>query len=237
MNKLTSANRQKVYEVIFQKIQNEIESGHLKIGDKMPSERELAAQYNVSRTSIREALRILELSDIVEIRQGDGTFIKNISLHRVQNELSNVLLQVDNTILFEMLEVRLILESQCAALAALRASGRDIEKMARALDAMKAADDDEEAGLQADLAFHMAIAEAAHNSVLEQLIASLTPHMRNTIEVTRNHRLSSTVNITRTFAEHKAIFIAISRGESDKAKVLMEDHIRTIRQELSELSI
>ena len=109
--------------------------------------------------------------------------------------------------------------------------------MARALDAMKAADDDEEAGLQADLAFHMAIAEAAHNSVLEQLIASLTPHMRNTIEVTRNHRLSSTVNITRTFDEHKAIFIAISRGESDKAKVLMEDHIRTIRQELSELSI
>ena len=237
MNKLTSANRQKVYEVIFQKIQSDIEAGQLKIGDKLSSERELAAQYNVSRTSIREALRILELSDIIEIRQGDGTFIKNISLNRVQKELSNVLLNEDNAILFEMLELRLILESQCASLAALRASGRDIEKIARALEAMKAAHDDMKAGLQADLAFHMAIAESAHNSVLEQLIASLAPHMQNTIEVTRKHRLSSTANITRTFDEHRAIFIAISRGESDKAKALMEDHIRTVRQELLELSI
>lgn len=236
MNRLTSTNKQKVYEIIFQQIQHKITTGQLKMGDKLPSERELAVQYSVSRTSIREALRLLELNDLVEIRQGDGTFIKNNAQQAIQNQLTNVVLKTDQTTLYEILELRLILESQCAALAALRATGQDIENIARTLEMMKNTDD-EETGLQADLDFHMSIAKAANNSVLAQLIASFTPHMRNTIEVTRKHRLSSTENITRTFEEHKAIYIAISRGESERAKSLMEDHIRTIRQELSELSI
>lgn len=233
---MTSANKQKVYEIIFQKIQAEITSGLLKVGDKLPPERELAINYSVSRTSIREALRLLELSDFVEIRQGDGTFIKNNAQQTVQQQLTSVVLKTDQTTLFEMLELRLILESQCAALAALRATGLDIEKIARTLEAMKNTDN-EEIGIQADLDFHMAIATAANNSVLAQLISSFEPHMRSTIEVTRKHRLSSKENFARTLEEHRAIFIAISRGESERAKALMEDHIRTIRQELSELSI
>lgn len=107
--------------------------------------------------------------------------------------------------------------------------------MARTLEAMKNTDD-EEVGIQADLDFHMAIAAAANNSVLAELISSLAPHMRSTIEVTRKHRLSSQENFARTLEEHRAIFIAISRGENERVKALMESHIRTIRQELSELS-
>ena len=236
MNKLTATNKQKVYEIIFQKIEHDIVSGNLKMGERLPSERELAAQYGVSRTSIREALRLLELNNLIEIRQGDGTFVKTNAQQTFQNQLSNVVLNTDQTTLYEMLETRLILESQCATLAALRATGKDLENIARTLEMMKNTND-EEIGIQADLDFHMAIAKATNNNVLAQLIASFAPHMRNTIEVTRKHRLSSTANITRTFEEHKAIYIAISRGESEQAKTLMEDHIRTIRQELSELSI
>lgn len=236
MNKLTVTNKQKVYEIIFQKIEHDIVSGNLKMGERLPSERELAAQYGVSRTSIREALRLLELNNLIEIRQGDGTFVKTNAQQTFQNQLSNVVLNTDQTTLYEMLETRLILESQCATLAALRATGKDLENIARTLEMMKNTND-EEIGIQADLDFHMAIAKATNNNVLAQLIASFAPHMRNTIEVTRKHRLSSTANITRTFEEHKAIYIAISRGESEQAKTLMEDHIRTIRQELSELSI
>lgn len=233
---MTSANKQKVYEIIIQKIQTEITAGILEAGEKLPPERELAVKYGVSRTSIREALRLLELSDFVEIRPGDGTFIKTNEQQNIQQQLTSVALKTDQTTLYEMLELRLILESQCAALAALRATGQDIEKIARTLEAMKNTDD-EEIGIQADLDFHMAIAAAANNSVLAQLISSFTAHMRSTIEVTRKHRLSSKENFARTLEEHRAIFIAISRGESDRAKVLMEDHIRTIRQELSELTI
>ena len=233
---MISANKQRVHEIIFQKLQSEITSGILNVGDKLPPERELAAKYSVSRTSIREALRLLELSDFVEIRRGDGTFVKNKTNQTVQQQLTSVVLKTDQTTLYEMLELRLILESQCAALAALRATGQDIEKMARTLEAMKNTDD-EEIGIQADLEFHMAIAAAVNNSVLAELISSLAPHMRSTIEVTRKHRLSSKENFARTLEEHRAIFIAISRGESKRAKALMEDHIRTIRQELSELSI
>ena len=236
MKNVTSANKQKVYEIIIQKIQTEITAGILKAGEKLPPERELAVKYGVSRTSIREALRLLELSDFVEIRPGDGTFIKTNEQQTIQQQLTSVALKTDQTTLYEMLELRLILESQCAALAALRATGQDIEKIARTLEVMKNTDD-EEIGIQADLDFHMAIAAAANNSVLAQLISSFASHMRSTIEVTRKHRLSSKENFARTLEEHRAIFIAISRGESDRAKVLMEDHIRTIRQELSELTI
>lgn len=232
---MTSANKQRVYEIIFQKIQSDITSGILNVGDKLPPERELAAKYSVSRTSIREALRLLELSNFVEIRHGDGTFVKNTTNQTVQQQLTSVALKTDQTTLYEMLELRLILESQCAALAALRATGQDIEKMARTLEAMKNTDD-EEVGIQADLDFHLAIAAAANNSVLAELISSLAPHMRSTIEITRKHRLSSKENFARTLEEHRAIVIAISRGENDRAKSLMESHIRTIRQELSELS-
>lgn len=177
---MTSANKQKVYEIIIQKIQTEITAGILKAGEKLPPERELAVKYGVSRTSIREALRLLELSDFVEIRHGDGTFIKTNKQQTIQQQLTSVALKTDQTTLYEMLELRLILESQCAALAALRATGQDIEKIARTLEAMKNTDD-EEIGIQADLDFHMAIAAAANNSVLAQLISSFASHMRSTI--------------------------------------------------------
>ena len=224
-----------MYEMVFQKIQQEILAGRYEVGDKLPSERELAISYQVSRNSIREAIRLLELRNLVEIKHGDGTFIKNISIKSTKNDMVNVLLNTDKTSIYEMLELRLILESQCAFFAALRANTQDFEKIANSLEIMKAADDDEKLGIQADLSFHIAIAEATHNKVLVELIASLVPHIRNTIEVTRKYRLAEKTNISRTFDEHKQIYLAISRGDSEEAKTLMENHIRTIRQELSEL--
>ncbi len=232
---MATSPKQKVYELVFEKLQQEILAGRYEVGDKLPSERELAISYQVSRNSIREAIRLLELRNLVEIKHGDGTFIKNISIKSTKNDMVNVLLNTDKTSIYEMLELRLILESQCAFFAALRANTQDFEKIANSLEIMKAADDDEKLGIQADLSFHIAIAEATHNKVLVELIASLVPHIRNTIEVTRKYRLAEKTNISRTFDEHKQIYLAISRGDSEQAKTLMENHIRTIRQELSEL--
>ena len=232
---MATSPKQKVYELVFEKLQQEILAGRYEVGDKLPSERELAISYQVSRNSIREAIRLLELRNLVEIKHGDGTFIKNISIKSTKNDMVNVLLNTDKTSIYEMLELRLILESQCAFFAALRANTQDFEKIANSLEIMKAADDDEKLGIQADLSFHIAIAEATHNKVLVELIASLVPHIRNTIEVTRKYRLAEKTNISRTFDEHKQIYLAISRGDSEEAKTLMENHIRTIRQELSEL--
>lgn len=232
---MATSTKQKVYEMVFQKIQQEILAGRYEVGDKLPSERELAISYQVSRNSIREAIRLLELRNLVEIKHGDGTFIKNISIKSTKNDMVNVLLNTDKTSIYEMLELRLILESQCAFFAALRANTQDFEKIASSLEMMKEADADEKLGIQADLSFHIAIAEATHNKVLVELIASLVPHIRNTIEVTRKYRLAEKTNISRTFDEHKQIYLAISRGDSEQAKTLMENHIRTIRQELSEL--
>ncbi|WP_341320108.1 FadR/GntR family transcriptional regulator [Solibacillus sp. FSL H8-0523] len=234
MRTLTTSTKQKVYEMVFQEIQQDILAGRYEMGEKLPSERALAIRYQVSRNSIREAIRLLELRNLVEIKHGDGTFIKNISIQSTKNELVHVLENTDKTSIYEMLELRYILESQCAFLAALRANTQDFEKIANSLEMMKAAKADEKLGIQADLSFHIAIAEATHNQVLVELIASLMPHIRNTIEVTRNYRLAENKNICSTFDEHKQIYLAISRGDSEQAKTLMENHIRTIREELSE---
>lgn len=230
---MAASVNQKVYEVVFQKIYNRISSGDFQVGDKLPSERDLATEYGVSRNSIREAIRLLELNSIVEIKRGDGTFVKNSGLQQSQEQIDHVLQSIDRTVLYDMLELRLILESQCASLAALRANASDLEKMAQALEMMKGAVENEALGIQADLNFHLAIAEATHNQALVELIASLEPNMRNTIEATRKYRLANKNNFARTFEEHKGIFVAISRGESEQAEALMKKHIRTIREEFA----
>lgn len=232
---MATSTKQKVYEMVFEEIQQDILAGKYEVGEKLPSERELAITYQVSRNSIREAIRLLELKNLVEIKYGDGTFIKNISIQSTKNDLVHVLVTTDKTSIYEMLELRYILESQCAFLAALRANTQDFEKIAKSLEMMRAAQADEKLGIQADLSFHIAIAEATHNQILVDLITSLMPHMRNTIEVTRKYRLAEKTNISRTFDEHKQIYLAISRGDSEHAKTLMEKHIRTIREELAEL--
>ncbi|WP_431027646.1 FadR/GntR family transcriptional regulator [Lysinibacillus sp. LZ02] len=228
---------QKVYQVIFNKIKDSIMQGELLPGEKLPSERELANRYNVSRTSIREALRVLEMNGVVEIRQGDGTFIKASNVNAVVESLSDVIINTEDTLIYEMLETRLVLESECAYFAALRATSRDIEKIGRCIEDMRVADKDTERGVLADLQFHYSIAEAAHNSVLLGLVQTLGGHMKKTIQATRNHRFARDGLYEETFNEHRDLFLAISRRDADGAKQLMIQHITKIRQEMSEVAL
>lgn len=228
---------QKVYQVIFHKIKDSIIEGELLPGEKLPSERELATRYNVSRTSIREALRVLEVSGIIEIKHGDGTFIKHTNVKKVIEDLSDVIIRTEDFLIYEMLETRLILESECAYFAALRATSSDLEKIKNSIEDMQLAGKDAELGVLADLQFHYSVAEAAHNSVLLGLVHALGIHMKKTIQVTRSHRFAKNGLYQETLNEHKEIFLAISQRDADTAKQLMFSHISKIRQEMSEVSL
>lgn len=226
--------KKKTYEIIVEKIEHFFLDGELRPGDKLPPERELASQFNVSRTSVREALKALEMSGIIEIRQGGGSYIKTSEVQLLTKELSTTIVQAENNLVYEMLELRRALEVESASLAAQRANSQDLEKIRQSLEQMAVSINEVEEGIQADLHFHMQIVHATHNALLINLVQTLTEHMEDTIRATRRHRFLDPSRYEETFDEHKEIYIAIASGNTKKAKLLMEEHITRIRRELSE---
>src|SRR6056297_3219907 len=145
----------RLYESIVKQIQHLINEGDLIPGQKLPPERELAEELNVSRTSIREALRALEMMGYLEskVGVGGGTFIKEITIDNIISPFSKVLLKNDDFIV-ELLEVRLFLEIESARLAAMRRTDKDIENMQKAIAQMEDEIQRGDSGLNGDNAFH-----------------------------------------------------------------------------------
>lgn len=226
--------KKKTYEVIIEKIEKFFLNGKLKSGDKLPPERELASRFGVSRTSVREALQALEISGAIEIRQGGGSFIKTSEVQLVSDALSTTIIQAENNLVYEMLELRRALEVESVSLAAQRATSADLEKIRQSLEQMAVSWQDAEAGVQADLHFHLQIVYATHNKILINLVQTLTERMEDTIRATRKHRFLDEDRYEDTFEEHKEIYIAIASGNAQEAKKLMEEHITRVRRELSE---
>ncbi|MBN6888232.1 GntR family transcriptional regulator, transcriptional repressor for pyruvate dehydrogenase complex [Cytobacillus horneckiae] len=228
-----TGSKKKLYKVIAEQIEQYILTKNLQIGDRLPPERELANLFNSSRTSVREALRKFEIKGVLEIKQGSGTYIKSLDQLIPARNVTSTIHHADHTNIYEMLDLRRILEVECAAMASSRATSVDLARIRATLLMMEEADSDE-AGLQSDLNFHLSIVEASHHTVFIQLIASLTEHMKETIRVTRTNRLADPSRIQGTINEHKEIYVAIATGESEKAKMLMEEHITRVRKELTE---
>ncbi|MEK4405758.1 FadR/GntR family transcriptional regulator [Sporosarcina sp. FSL K6-6792] len=226
--------KKKTYEVIVEKIEKFFLNGKLKSGDKLPPERELASRFGVSRTSVREALQALEISGAIEIRQGGGSFIKTSEVQLVSDALSTTIIQAENNLVYEMLELRRALEVESVSLAAQRATSADLEKIRQSLEQMAVSGQDAEAGVQADLHFHLQIVYATQNKLLINLVQTLTERMEDTIRATRKHRFLDEDRYEDTFEEHKEIYIAIASGNAQEAKKLMEEHITRVRRELSE---
>ncbi|MGE7120700.1 FadR/GntR family transcriptional regulator [Peribacillus sp. NPDC046944] len=223
----------KVYEIIFNQIKESFITGELKPGDKLPSERDLSIRFKVSRTSIREALRVLEINGVIEVRPGDGRFIRHSEVQSLINQLSTTIIDAENDMVYEMLEVRRVIETECAFLAAQKATSLDFQKMLKALEDMANSEHDEELGLQADLLFHNSIAQATNNSIFAGLVHTLSDQMKETIQATRQHRFSKPGHFQETLQEHKDIYISIALKDADKAKHLMDVHIKRIREQMA----
>ncbi|MGM7634279.1 FadR/GntR family transcriptional regulator [Bacillus sp. Hm123] len=226
--------KKKTYQVIVDQIKEYFLTEQLQPGDKLPTERELASRFNVSRTSVREALRKLEMKGIIEIKQGSGSFMKTSEFQLLGDELSTTIVHAENKLVYEMLELRRALEVECAFLASQRATSEDLEHIRQAIEKMKVAETDVELGLEADLHFHLSIVRASHNSIFLQLVQTLSEHMQDTIRATRRQRLADPERLQGTIDEHKQMYLAIVAGEGELAKQLMEKHITQIRKELAE---
>ncbi len=224
----------KIYEEIVEQIRGMITGGELKPGDRLPAERDMAESLGVSRASVREALTALETVGILAIRPGEGTFVRRTSDSETFESLT-LLLSVEQTPEVQMMEVRRILETESAALAAKRGTVADLQKIQDSLLVMKTADSISEA-VDADVRFHFAIAEATKNSVLLRIMNTVADLMHQTFRQDREKLYSNPQLGARVICEHEAILEAIQARNPDEAWAKMLEHINNIESSIGSAS-
>ncbi len=228
--KLRPVKTRRIYEEVAEQIRMLVSEGQLKPGDRLPSERDLAERLQVSRASVREALSALEMMGLLEIRSGEGTYIKQVNIDSVVAPLAWVISMEKDTVL-ELLEVRKILETQAAGLAAERAEDEELQEIAEALEDMH---NDLLAGKFGDASdhnFHHAIARATKNNILVQLMNAISDTMFQTLKTSRQKLNEVEGWQERLYKEHEAIFKAITDKKQDEAISLMLQHLEGVEIE------
>lgn len=224
---LEPVKKVRLYEAIVKQVQGLIASNQLKPGEKLPPERQLAEELNVSRTSIREALRTLEMMGYLESKVGisGGTFVKDVTMETVVSPFSQMLVRNGNFIA-DLLETRLVLEIEVARLAALRRNDQDLEKIGKAIESMEEEIKKGGTGINGDNEYHRALGAAAHNDVLLNMVRMCGDLM----EMQREEHLSNlNGESARALKSHKAILKAVKEQDEEKAQSLMRKHITNLQ--------
>jgi GntR family transcriptional repressor for pyruvate dehydrogenase complex len=216
--------RNKVYEEVAKQIEHLILE-KLQPGDKLPSERELAEMLQVSRSSIRDAIRSLELTGLVEPRQGAGTIVRELSAQSLVNPFANALKRRQELV-SELLDFRKMLEPPLAARAATHASPDEISEMEEILQRQEATLSHGEASIAEDAEFHYSIALASGNSVVLKVLDILMDLLRET----RERSLQLKGRPQRSLAGHRRILAAIKRHDAEAAKDAMRRHIEDVEE-------
>jgi GntR family transcriptional repressor for pyruvate dehydrogenase complex len=216
--------RNKVYEEVAKQIERLILK-KLKPGDKLPSERELAEMLQVSRSSIRDAIRSLELVGLVEPRQGAGTIVRERSAESSGNPFTETLKRRQELVT-ELLDFRKMLEPPLAARAATHASAEDISEMEEILQRQEEKQDQGNVAIAEDAEFHYSIALASGNSVVLKVIDTLMDLLRET----RENSLQVLGRSQKSLAGHRRILAAIKRHDAEAAKAAMRRHIEDVEE-------
>jgi GntR family transcriptional repressor for pyruvate dehydrogenase complex len=219
-----AVRRNKVYEEVAKQIENLI-LHKLKPGDKLPSERELADMLHVSRSSIRDAIRGLELTGLVEPRQGSGTIVREISPDAQVNPFAQALKRRQELV-SELLDFRKMLEPPLAARAATHASPDEVLEMEEILRRQENKQKKGEPAVAEDAEFHYSIALASDNSVVLKVIDILMDLLRDT----RARSLQVADRSQRSLDGHRRILAAIKQHDSEAAKAAMRRHIEDVEE-------
>jgi GntR family transcriptional repressor for pyruvate dehydrogenase complex len=202
-----------------------IATGHLKAGDRLPSERELAQALKVGRSTVREALRSMESLGFVEVRAGEGAYLMSPAAPRLPDPLMAELFRTPS-IQRTLFEVRSALEPKLAALCARRATSEQITRMREALAKQEAGIRRAETGLSADVAFHALIAEAVGNEILSRNMQSLMDLLREGREESLWHEGRAALSLR----QNQAILRAIEGRNPATAARQMREHIRAVER-------
>lgn len=223
--------KKKLYEEIADRIILQIKEGEFEIDEKLPSIQKLAQDYGVGQASIREALNALRVMGLVEIRHGEGTFVKHIKPKVFSKEMS-VYTKKD---IIDLLEVRKIIEVGAAGRAAVKHSEEDLQNIKDALEQMKLAVHNKEIGEQSDFTFHLAIAKATKNELLAQLLVEVSDKVKTTMKETRKIWIyTETKSIEKLYKEHLEIYEAIKQKDIKLSEEKMLKHLEEVEYVLLE---
>jgi GntR family transcriptional repressor for pyruvate dehydrogenase complex len=217
----------RLYEQIVLQIEDSIRKGELSEGSQLPAERDLAKQFGVSRTAVREAIKALQEKGLVDAFPGRGTFITNGTANSMRRSLDRIIKSGEPGGWAYLVEVREILEPEIASLAAIRADDQDLAAMREAVEVMDNAARDSDAYIEADLDFHLALAEAAANPIVLSLIDSIVGLLREQRLLT--FRVQG--GPERGQQHHKRILEAIMRHDPQGARAAMQAHLSQVRED------
>lgn len=200
-----------------------IAEGAVAPGDRLPSERELAARLGVSRSSLRQALKVLEMMGVISQRVGSGTRL-NPAAASILAEPLQFLILLDGITFHELMEARLIVEPELAARAAERATTADLQSLERAIEAMAESAADPDRFVASDLEFHQAVYAASGNRVCAMLFTVVHQSLEALVRLT-----SSRVDPSHTMRFHRRILTAIRQRDAEAARQRMREHLEDAR--------
>ncbi len=223
----TSKKSDEAYNQLF----SLISSGKLNPGDKIPSERELAAELKISRQSIREALNRAEVMGLIKVRQGEGSFILSSVTESLKSPLT-LIIEKEAERIFEFLEIRKLVEGWCAEKAAVEATSEDLQNMNEILEKMKKVVSKDKQWEELDLALHLSFAKATHNVIAVHIMEALKSNFGPFFKFTKTMPSSERMDVL--WQHHYEIFRAIERREPQTAKLKVVEHLDFIKEKLKE---
>jgi DNA-binding FadR family transcriptional regulator len=217
---------QRLYQRIAGQIAGLIRKGEWQPGERLPPERDLAAKLGVSRPTVREAMIALEISNLVEIRPGAGTYVRGVATNgpKVVSVAGDA-----GPSPFDLITARRLIEGEIAAVVAGQVTPEELDGLSAAIEKMES---DIKEGAQlvssqedGDFLFHVRLAAASHNASLESIVGQLWEDMRHPIFAALSRRFHLPENATRAVREHRAVFYRLVAGDAAGARTAMHQHL------------
>ncbi|WP_134701149.1 FadR/GntR family transcriptional regulator [Ammoniphilus sp. YIM 78166] len=224
--------KQKVYEIIINRIKESLETGDLKPGDKLPAERELASLFSVSRGAVREAISVLASKGIIVVKPGIGNYLNDNEVDEIF-KLFESIFNEGNVDLFELLELRLGIESCAAFFAAQRRTEQDLKRIKHTFDLLETSIKQKKLAVEEDVAFHCAIVEASHNTMMANMLKLISDTFIRGVYEARIDALRIPGKTEEVVGEHYRIYEAILLGDPEMARKAMETHINNIKKQIN----
>jgi GntR family transcriptional regulator, transcriptional repressor for pyruvate dehydrogenase complex len=219
-------DRAGITELVVERIKELLERGELKAGSRLPPERELADMLNISRPSLRTALKALSVMGIIRAKPGAGTYIAD-EIPEVFTEPMRFMTLIHNTSIEELFEARRIIEAGLAELAAERATEENIVALNKEIEAMQLAVGNPEAFLKHDIRFHQVMAQAANNKLMSGIMDTLGQLLYHI----RRQTISHSSDFNEALEWHQKIVAAMQKHDAKCAKDMLSGHLRAAQND------
>jgi len=223
---LNSTEKHTLQKEVIAKVRDLINQKNLEPGDKLPSERMLSEKFEVTRSTIREAIQKLEFYGLLKSIPQSGTFVANIGVIAMNGMIEDIL-RLEDPDFKSLVETRILLELKTARLAALRRTEQDLYVMKTTLEAYASKVENGEDAMQEDLLFHLAIAKASGNSTMNTFMLVITPEIITNFE---KYHVCDKAMAHSAIEEHRLVYEAIKDQDPKLAKQRMKEHFKVLYQ-------